>query len=120
VNERIHFIIHQQKQILLVDFSNCSSGEVEKITRAVPDYVISQPRGSELVLSDFTGASFNQDAIRAMKETAVFDKPYIRKSALVGAGNLSELLGQNLKDFSRREFPTFKTRQEALNWLVSE
>jgi hypothetical protein len=104
----------------MIDFSNCSAMEVEKISRAVPDYVTTQPRGSVLVLSDFTGASFDQDAIRTIKETAVFDKPYVKRSALVGDGNLSEILGQNLKDFSRREFPTFKTQQEALNWLVGD
>jgi hypothetical protein len=120
VNERIHFISHQKKQILLVDFSNCPSGEVEKIARAVPDYVSNKPRGSVLVLSDFTGASLDQDLIRTIKETAVFDKPYIRRSALVGGGNLSEVLGKNLKDFSRREFPAFKTRQEALDWLAGD
>jgi hypothetical protein len=120
MSERIHLINHRGKGVLMVDFSNCSSSEVEKIARAVPDYVITQPRGSVLVLSDFTGASLDQDAIRTIKETAVFDKPYINKSALVGGGNLPELLGQNLKDFSRREFPTFKTRQEALNWLVGD
>ena len=118
MNERIHFFSYQKKQILLVDFSNCSSSDVEKIARAVPDYVSTQPRGSVLVLSDFTGASFDPDAIRTIKETAVFDKPYINKSALVGGGNLSNVLGENLKDFSRREFPAFKTRQEALSWLV--
>jgi hypothetical protein len=120
VNERIHFISHQTKQILLVDFSNCPSSEVEKIARAVPDYVITQPRGSVLVLSDFTGALLDEDAIRTIKETAVFDKPYIAKSALVGGGNLSTILGENLRDFSRREFPAFKTRQEALGWLVGK
>jgi hypothetical protein len=119
VNERIHFINHQTKQILLIDFSNCSSRDVEKIARAVPDYVIPQPRGSVLVLSDFTGASLDPEAIRTIKETAVFDKPYIAKSALVGGGNLTEVLGETLKNFSRRDFPTFKTRQEALSWLVS-
>jgi hypothetical protein len=120
MSERIHLINHRGKQVLMVDFSNCSPSEVEKIARAVPDYVITQPRGSVLVLSDFTGASLDQDAIRTIKETAVFDKPYINKSALVGGGNLSEVLGENLKDFSRREFPTFKSRQEALSWLVGK
>ena len=118
--ERIQFINHQKKQILLVDFSNCPAGEVDEIARAVPDYVITQPRGSVLVLSDFTGASFDQDAIRAMKESAVFDKPYIKKSAWVGAESMPEASRETLKSFSRREFPTFKTRQEALNWLVGK
>jgi hypothetical protein len=120
VNNRIQFINHQKKQILLVDFSNREPDEVEKIARAVPDYVSTQPRNSVLVLSDFTGVSFDRDAIRTMKETAVFNKPYVKKSALVGGGNLSEVLGKSLKDFSGREFPTFKSREEALTWLIDE
>jgi len=94
VHERIHFISHQKKEILLVDFSNCSAVEVEKIARAAPETVTAQPRGSVLVLSDFTGASFNEEALRAMKESAVFDKPYIKKSAWVGADNLPEAFKQ--------------------------
>jgi hypothetical protein len=120
VNDHIRFITHQGKQILLVDLSNCSAGEVEKIVRALPEVVTTRQRGSVLILSDFTGASFDEEAIRTMKETAVFDKPYIKKSAWVGAENLPELLSENLKSFSRREFPTFKTREEAMTWLVKD
>jgi hypothetical protein len=39
VAHRIQFITHQAKQILLVDLSNCSAGEVEKIARTVPEVV---------------------------------------------------------------------------------
>ena len=53
------------KRFLVVDFSNCPAQEVEKIARAVPDYVTVQPRNSVLVLTDFTGAAFDQDALRA-------------------------------------------------------
>jgi hypothetical protein len=120
VDKRIQFISHQKRQILVVDFSNCSAAEVEKIARAAPEYITAQPRGSVLLIADFTGASFDQEALRVMKESAVFDKPYIKKSAWVGAENLPQVFEQNLKDFSRREFPTFKTRQEALNWLVGD
>jgi mannose/fructose-specific phosphotransferase system component IIA len=120
VHERIHFISHQKKQILLVDFSNCSAVEVEKLARAAPETVTAQPRGSVLVLSDFTGASFNEEAMRAMKESAVFNKPYIKKSAWVGAENLPPVFEKNLKDFSRREFTTFKSREAALAWLIED
>ena len=98
MHERIHFISHQGKKILLIDFSNCSAPEVEKIARAAPETVTAQPRGSVLVLADFTGASFDHEALRAMKESAVFHKPYISKSAWVGAENLppvfSDMAGQ--------------------------
>jgi hypothetical protein len=120
VNERIHFISHKRKQILSVDYSKCSAVEVAEISRSVPDYVTTQPRGSVLVLSDFTGASIDQGAIRSIQETAVFNKPYVNKSALVGDANLLEALAQSLRTFSRREFPTFKSRAEALTWLVED
>jgi len=120
MHERIRLIDHHGKQVLLVDLSNCSAAEVEEIARAVPEFVTTRPRGSVLILSDFTGASFDEETVRAMKESAVFDKPYIKKSAWVGAESFPDAFRENLKRCSRREFPTFKNRQEALNSLVED
>ena len=120
MHERIRFIHHEGKKILLVDFSNCPANEVEEIARAVPTYVTVQPRDSVLVLTDFTGASFDRDALLAMKETAVFDKPFVKKSALIGTEDLSVSFYDELKSFSRRELLTFKTREQALAWLVAD
>jgi hypothetical protein len=120
VTDRIRFTTHQGKQILVVDLSNCSAVEVEKIVRAVPEVVTTRPRASVLILSDFSGASFNQEALRAMKEAAVFDKPYIKKSAWVGAEHFPDVFSEDMMDFSRRKFPTFKTREEALAWLTKD
>lgn len=68
MDKRIRFILHQKKQILLVDFSACSPLEVEAIGRAIPEYVSVQPRASVLLLADFTGASFSSEALRVLKE----------------------------------------------------
>ena len=118
--ERIQSISHRGKRVILADLSNCSAVEVEKIVRAVPDYVTAQPLGSVLLLVDFTGASFNEEGLRAMKECAVFDKLYIKKSTWVGAENLPHAFEKDLKAFSRRDFPSFKTREEALAWLAKD
>jgi hypothetical protein len=120
MTDRIRFISHQGKQILLVDLSYCPAAEVEKTFRALPDVVTTHPRGSVLILSDFTGASFDQEAIRIMKETAVFDKPYVKKSAWAGGDSFPQALFENLTSFSGREFFTFKTRGEALAWLAND
>jgi hypothetical protein len=123
MTRRIRFIPFQDKQILLLDLSNCAAAEVEKVFRAVPDLVTTQPRGSLLILTDFTGASFDQDAILVMKETAVFDKPYVRKSAWIGVAKFPQVfsdLSENLGSFSRREFRIFDTREEALAWLAED
>jgi hypothetical protein len=120
MTDRLRFIAHQSKRILLVDLSHCSATEVEEIVRSVPDLVTTHPRGSVLILSDFRGASFDKDSMRVMKEVAVFDKPYVKKSAWVGADNLPQEFSKIMSTFSRREFPTFKSREEALAWLVKD
>jgi hypothetical protein len=120
MTDRARFITYRGKQILLIDLSNCSPDKVEEIFRTVPDLVTTRPVGSVLILSDFTGASFDDEAIRVMQQTAVFDKPYIKKSAFVGTESFPQGFFENLKSFSRREFPAFKTRDEALAWLVQD
>jgi hypothetical protein len=122
--DRTQFITHQDKRVLLIDLSNCSASEVENTFRKLPDIVAMYPRDSMLILSDFTGACFDAEAIRVMKETAVFNKPYVRKSAWVGntkvrpgfSRNLAELVG----GFSRRELPGFQSRGDALSWLTKD
>jgi hypothetical protein len=120
MTDRIRFIVHGGQQILLIDFSNCSAGEVEQICRAVPELVTTRPRNSVLILSDFTGASFDKESMRAMKESAVFDKPYVKKSAWVGAESFPDEYSKSLRSYSLREFPAFKTREEALAWLAKD
>ena len=118
--ERTYFITHKNHKVLVVDLSHCSAKELDKLARVVPVIVTAQPLKSVLVLSDFTGAQFDEEALRTIKETAVFDKPHIKKSAWIGAENFPHAFLEQLKDFSRRDFPIFKAREEALDWLVKD
>lgn len=120
MTDRVRFITHQDKQILLGDLSNCSAAQVQEIVGALPELVTTRPRNSVLILSDFTGASFDEESLRVMKETAVFDKPFIKKTAWVGTKHFPDAFAKNLKSFSRRDFPAFETRKDALDWLVKE
>ena len=120
MENRIRFIRHEGQKILLVDLSNCSAPEVKRISELVPKFVTSHPKGSLLLLADFTGAEFDREAITTMKEGTVFDRPYLKKSAWVGTENLPKVFYEHIKVFSQRELPTFKSREEALQWLVQE
>jgi hypothetical protein len=94
LTDHIHFINYQSKQILLLDLANCSAAQVGRIFQAVPEFVATRPRDSLLIVSDFTGASFDPDAVRVMKEAAVFDKPYVKKSAWTGTGGVPPALAR--------------------------
>ena len=120
MDNRIRFIMHKGKQILLVDISHLSPAELLKISRVVPQHVMTQPRESVLLLADFTGTEFDREAITSLKESTVFDRPHVKKSAWVGTENLPRVFYEHIKLFSQRELPTFKTREEAMDWLVKD
>jgi hypothetical protein len=120
MEERIRFIAHRGQQVLLVDITNCSTAEMIQLGHLVPGYVSAEPRGSVLLLADFSGSKFDKAAVETLKQAAVFDRPHIKRSAWVGVEGMPRVFYENLKAFSQRELPTFKTREEALDWLVSE
>jgi hypothetical protein len=120
MKDPIRIVEHKGKKILLADLSHCTPREVEKIALLVPSYVTSEPRGSVLLLADFTGAEFDRIAIERMKEGAVFDRPHLKRSAWVGIESLPKVFYEHIKNFSQRDLPAFKTREEAMDWLVSD
>jgi hypothetical protein len=120
MKDRIRFIAHKGKRVLFVDCSHCTAEELEKIARFVPSYVSAEPKGSLLLLADFTGAHFDRDAVEQMKQGAVYDRPYVKRSAWFGTDTLPHVFYEHLKTFSQRDLPTFKTKEEALDWLVKD
>lgn len=118
--DHIRFVTYQGKKILNVDLAYCSASQVEEVVRKIPDYVTTEPLHSVLLLADFTGASFDNEAIRTMKETAIFDKPYIKKAAWIGADSLTASLRGDVSKFSGREFPIFNSLTEAMAWLAQD
>ena len=118
MEERIRFITHKGQSILLVDISNCTAEQLTAASELVPSFVATQPRGSVLILADFTGSKFDKAAVEMLKKTTVFDRPHIKRSAWVGVEQMPKVFYENIKSFSQRSLPTFKTREEALDWLV--
>ena len=118
--ERIRFIKHGGKRILEFDLTGCLPSEVEKVSRSLPDHVTAEPVASVRMLVDFTGASFDDEALRTMKEAAIFNKPHIKKSAWIGAESLPHTFQEDVSKFSRREFSVFKDRSQALDWLAKD
>jgi len=118
--DRAGFLTHQGKQILFTDVTNCAAEEVVDLLTDVQLIVTAQTRNSVLSLGDLTGAEFSRAAVTRLKEVAVFDRPYVKRAAFVGAQSLPKVFYEALKAFSQREFRRFKTREEAMDWLVRE
>jgi SpoIIAA-like len=120
MEERIRFITYKGKPVLLVDVSYCTTAEMIKLASLLPTHLSGEPRGSVLLLADFTGSKFDKAAFESLKQATVYDRPHLKRSAWVGTEALPKIFHENLKAFSQRDLPTFKTREEALEWLVAE
>jgi len=117
-SERIRYVEHRGKRLLLVDMGACTESQLLECIKAVPQYVTRQPEHSLLILGDFTGTHFTKEAIEQLKIAAVFDRPHIIKSAWVLTDNIHKVLLDSIRTFSKREIAVFSTREEALDYLV--
>jgi len=119
-DERLRFIQHKGREIFLIDLSYCSDKELLLLIEQVRSIVARQAPGSLLTLADFTGAQIDKKVATRMKEVLVLDRPYVKRSAWVGAESVPKVFYENIKSFSQRDFPAFNTREEAMEWLVGE
>jgi hypothetical protein len=118
--ERVRFITHRGKQVLFIDHTGSTPEEMQRTMDEVEHIVTSAPPDSLLTLSDFTGARFDRESADRMKVVATRDRPHVRRAALVGADSIPDVFCRALESFSSRQFPKFRTREEALDWLTSE
>jgi len=118
MDDRIHFIEHEGKQILLIDASQVLAQQMLLLLEYVQIIVAKHARESVLILADLTGAKIDRTVATRIKEVLTLDRPFVKKTAWVGAENIPHALMQSFHSFSQREIVLFKTREEAMDWLV--
>ena len=120
MEDRLRFIKHKERDILLIDLCNASKQDLLDVLVSVQETVSEHPRDSVLILADFAGTHIDKEVATRIKEVLVLDRPYVKRAAWVGTEGVPAVFYENFKAFSRRDFPTFDTREEAMEWLVSE
>ncbi len=119
LEDRLRFVKHKGQAIFLIDFSHAAEKEIVLLLDQVRVMVASHEPGSVLTLTDFTGAHIDKSVATKIQEVLVRDRPYVKRSAWVGTESLPHVFYEHFKSFSQRELPTFVTREEAMEWLVS-
>jgi hypothetical protein len=119
-NERLKFIKHKGHAIYEIDFSNCTAKELLVLLDLIRADISRHEPGSVLTLVEVTGAQIDKNVATRIKEVLVLDRPYVKRSAWVGAESLPQVFYEHFKNFSQRELPAFKTREEAMDWLVQD
>jgi hypothetical protein len=117
--DRLRFLQHKDHEILLVDFTAAQGEEILELLPRIQVTVTEKPRGSVLVLADFCEAQIDRAVAMRIKEVLALDRPFVKKAAWVGTETLPKVFYEGFKQFSQRDFPKFKTREEAMEWLVT-
>jgi len=118
--DRVRFLTHKGKQILLVDYTGCTRQTLLDILKERERIVLAQPKASVLTLVDVTGAETSKEVLEEVKKVAVRERAIVKRAAVVGIESVPTVLFESLKTFAAREYRTFPTREEAMDWLVKE
>lgn len=116
--ERIQFIRHQGREILLLDLSNSHANEVLKVIEEAKEIICARPENSILTLTDVTNARFNQEVGEGMKQFTLHNKPYVKAGAVVGITGLKRIIFNAVMAFSQRKLEPFDDREQAAEWLI--
>jgi len=120
MDDRVRFIEHRGKQILLADFSHANAHEMLLLLEYVRTVVAQHPHESVVTLADYTGCTVDHTVATKLKEVLTLDRPFVKKTAWVGAEGIPHAFMENFQNFSQREIMTFKTREEAMEWLAGK
>ena len=120
MDDRIRFFEHRGKRILLADFSHANPQEMQLLLEYLRSVVAQHHQESMVTLGDYTGATVDHAVAMKIKEVLTLDRPFVKKTAWVGTESIPHAFMENFHNFSQREIVTFKTREEAMEWLVKE
>lgn len=120
MDDHIRFIEHRGKQILLLDFSHANAHEMQLLLEYARVLIAQHPHESLVTLGDYTGATVDHAVAMKIKEVLTLARPFVRKTAWIGTESVPHAFMENFQSFSQREIVTFKTRAEAMDWLVEE
>ena len=118
MEEKIRFIKYEGKNILHLDFSNCTAEEVLNTITKAKKVIAAHPEQSLLTLTDVTGARFSEAVTQEMKVFTAHNRPYVRAGAVVGVTGLKRIIFQAVIAFSGRKLSTFDSVEKAKQWLV--
>jgi hypothetical protein len=110
------------RPLLVIDASNVSSHaeSLAVIDRAQHVAGIHAPR-KILTLLDVSGSPFNTDVIRAMRELAAHNQPYVAWGAVVGLSQISRAIYELIiRSTGRTNLKSFTTREDAMRWLADQ
>ena len=88
--------------------------------RKAQELATKEPLKSVRFLAEVTDAHFTPEAVVILKEFSKAITPYVIASANVGVTGVRKIIVMSLNKLTGRELKLIGTREEALEWLISQ
>ncbi len=118
--EKVYYLQNKGKDILYIDYSNMKADEIIGVMKQVRDKFASKPKESVLTLTNFEGTRFNSDVLNHFKQLSLDTKEHVKAGAVIGIAGLQKVAYDVVTKFSKSELPLFGSREEAMDWLVTQ
>ena len=113
-------IYHKGKEIVFLDYSDLKiPKEIIQLTQDGSALIRKKPVNSVLSLVSIENMFFNNQIRNEMHNNVKLNNPHVKKSVVYGLNGLVILLYNSFLRFTGRNMKSVKTREEALEYLVS-
>ena len=117
------WVRYKGKEILVRDYSGAQPEEAKrKVEASMRSTQMLLTTGAKdlLILSDMTDAYGDRETVGTLKKIGKMLRPRTKRMAAVGVTAIQHVMLQAVRAFSGVDIHSFKTREEALDWLVED
>lgn len=113
--------IHDEKEIFIVDFSDCKEDEMIEMLIEFRNMLISTNK-PQLALGIFNDKSFLTPRFMQVfrKEKRIEVTPFIKRQALVGLNETKKIILKGYNLFFNRNIQAFDSKELAIQFLISD
>lgn len=117
------YIDHKGKRILFIDLSDLKVQDKQEALDRIDlarDAIAKHEPNSLLVLTNVHNARFDKEIAKYMREYVAHNKPFIKRSAVLGLSGLQIPLYNAINKITGRSMRSFSSELQAKDWLVQE
>ena len=113
------FITYKGKEILYADYSGCKSmDEMMTVLESSSQVLINHP-DKLLILINYEGAYASMDYMKRAKRMSAETHHKVAKRAIIGMTEIQAILLKTFNRFAKDKAYAFKTKEQALEFLIS-
>jgi hypothetical protein len=106
--------------IYYLDFTNLKTlSAIQSRIEECRLFIWGQPENSLLTLTNVEGMHFNNEIRDAFTKFVKGNQPYVKAGAVIGLSGLMQIVYNGMVAITGRNIKAFKTKDEAIRYLVS-